>query len=150
MTFQELVDSFSAPTCVLSVRRTAYGGYDEIRIVAGNAKYLEPIEHPVFPEMPDMPGIPEIFRASRRFVPNSLYDEYLPKDIGFEELCYRAAVKKLPIHTYVHMNDLNLWFDIYALPIDREDGDICYCAYTAQPSRPEEIRASSGQSGTAS
>ena len=150
MTFQELVDSFSAPTCVLSVRRTAYGGYDEIRIVAGNAKYLEPIEHPVFPEMPDMPGIPEIFRASRRFVPNSLYDEYLPKDIGFEELCYRAAVKKLPIHTYVHMNDLNLWFDIYALPIDREDGDICYCAYTAQPSRPEEISASSGQSGTAS
>ena len=150
MNFQEMVDNFHAPTCILSVHRTADGGYDDIRIVTGNSKYLEPIEHPVFPVAPDMPGMPEIFQNTISFVPNSPYERYLPKDIGFEDICYRSAVKKIPIHTYVHLNNLNIWFDIFSLPIDYENGDICYCLYTAQPSNQNEIGLTSSQSNTSS
>ena len=148
MNFQELADSFHAPTCILSVHKTADGSYDEIRIVTGNAKYLEPIEHSVL--QPEMHGMPEIFRTTNNFVPNSPYERYLPKDIGFEDICYRSAVKKMPIHTYVHLNELNIWFDIYALPIDCDNGDLCYCAYTALPSTPDEIGVTSTQTTSAS
>jgi len=150
MNFQELADSFHAPTGILSVRRTADGGYDEIRIVTGNAKYLEPIEHPVLTIPPEMLGMPEIFSSTNTFIPNSPYERYYPKDTGFEDICYRAAVKKIPVHTFVHMNGLNLWFDIFAMPIDYENGDVCYCTYTAQPSSPDEVGVSSSRSDNGS
>ncbi len=149
MNFQKLADSFFAPTCIISVERKD-DGYGVIRIVAGNEKYIAPIENPVFAGEINMPGVPDVLKSRNRFIPNSPYDIYLPKDTGFEDICFRAAVKKIPIHTYVHLNDLELWFDIYCLPIDYEDGEICYCAYTAQPSDPDDIGLSSSQSGTAS
>ncbi len=150
MDFQNLADSFQTPACVISVKRTPDGGYGEIRLVAGNAKYIEPIEHPVFIDIPDMPGIPEILKSANKFVPDSPYERYLPKDMGFEDVCYRAAVKKMPIHTYVHMNDIEIWFDIFCLPLDIEDGDVCYCIYAAQPADSSDVGISSSQSGTAS
>lgn len=142
MNFQELVDQFQAPTCIISVQRTTDSGYGEIRLVAGNKSYLEPIEHPVFP-----PGVEMPIPAENKFIPNSLYERYLPKDLGFEDICYRGAVLKKPVHTYVHMNHLDLWFDIFIMPLYYEDGDVCYCTYTAQPSNPSEIGLSSSHSG---
>ncbi len=142
MNFQELADSFDAPTCIISVERTADGGYGDIRLVTGNKSYIEPIEHPVYSFGFEMPPNNEL-----KFVPNSLYNKYLPKDIGFEDICYRSAVKKIPLHTYVHMNHLDIWFDIFIMPLSYEDGDICYCAYTAQPNAPADIGLSSSHSG---
>ena len=150
MNFMNLVDSFHAPTCILSVEKTPDGGYGDIRIVVGNKKYLQPIEHPFVPPFQNMPGMPEIFQKANKFIPNSPYDLYLPKDVGFEDICYRSAVKKIPIHTYVHMNALNIWFDIFCMPLDFENGNICYCIYTAQPAEQEDIGISSKDAGTAS
>ena len=150
MNFQELVDTFHSPTCIISVERKNDGEYGEIRLVAGNKSYIEPIEHPVFTYDPSMLGVPEIFQSTNKFIPNSPYEKYLPKDVGFEDICYRAAVKKIPIHTYVHLNDMNIWFDIFALPIEYEEGNICYCLYTAQPSNSAEVGISSSQSDTVS
>ena len=150
MNFLNLADSFHAPTCIISVERLADGGYGDIRLVAGNEKFIAPIEHPAVGLPANMPGVPDIFHTSNKFIPNSLYDKYLPKDIGFEDICYRSAVKKMPIHTYVHLNDLDIWFDIFSLPIDYENGNICYCCYTTQPSNPADIGICSSQSGTAS
>lgn len=149
MDFQKLANSFHAPTVIISVQKKPDGGYGEIRLVAGNPQYIKPIEHPVFPYKPDIPGVPEIFQATNRFIPNSLYEKYLPKDIGFESILFRSAVQKIPIHTYVHLNDLDIWFDIFCMPIDYEDGDLCYCAYTPQPSNPSDVGISSSQSGNA-
>ena len=149
MDFQNLADSFRAPTCIISVERKP-DGYGEIRLVAGNKSYLEPIEHPVFPADPNMTGVPEMIQGVNKFVPNSLYERYLPKDIGFEDVCYRAAVKKQPIHTYVHLNDIDIWFNIFCMPLDYEDGDICYCTYTPQPSTPSEVGISSDHTISAS
>ncbi len=150
MDFHDLAEKFHSPTCIISVERKSDEEYGEIRIVEGNKSYLERIENPVFAFDPSILGIPEVFQNTNKFIPNSLYEKYLPKDIGFEDICYRAAVKKIPIHTYVHMNDLNIWFDIFALPIEYEEGNTCYCLYTAQPSNPADVGISSSQSETVS
>ena len=157
MDFQNLADSFFAPTCIISVEKKPGGGYGDIRIVAGNKSYLEPIEHPVFsPHSYSQDIPPGISKGGgknimeNKFIPNSLYEKYLPKDLGFEDVCYRTAVKKMPLHTYVHLNDLDLWFDIYCMPLNADDGDLCYCAYTAQLSTPSDVGISSSQYGSAS
>ena len=108
MNFQKLADAFFAPTAILSVEKTADGGYGAVRIVAGNQKYIDPIIHPAGPVVPGLEGI-----KHRAFIPNSRYEDYLPKDQGFEELCFRSAVQKEPVHTYVHINIMDIWFDIF-------------------------------------
>lgn len=153
MDFQKIADSFHTPSCVISVQKKE-DSYGEIRLVAGNEQYIQPIEHPVIPpgmvrDSFDMPGVPEVFTSTVKFIPNSPYENYLPKDKGFEDICYRAAVLKRPIHTYIHMNDLKLWFNIFALPLGCNDGDTYYCLYSVEPCEPYGAGISSGQSGSA-
>ncbi len=150
MNFQNIADSFHAPTCIISVKREADGKYSDIRLVAGNAKYLEPIEHPVFPIGQGADNMKGIIPVENKFIPDSPYEKYLPKDMGFEDLIYRSAVLKMPVHTYVHLNNLDLWFDIFSMPLEYEDGDTCYCTYTTIQSALEQIGMSSSRSGTAS
>ena len=69
------------------------------------------------------------------FVPNSLYTRYFPQNRSFEEVCFNATVLKTEMHTYTYLSNIDTWLNIYAMPIDYEDGNICYCAYTATPSR---------------
>ena len=116
MDFQILVNSFFSPACIASVQKTREGSYGEIRIVAANGKYTDMI---------DQRGL--------TFVPGSLYTEYFPQNQSFEDVCVDAAIKKKEVHTYAHINNVDLWFDIYAMPVDYEDGDICYCAYLSTP-----------------
>ena len=73
------------------------------------------------------------------FVPDSLYHKYFPKNRSFEEVCFCAAVKRTPVHTYAHLDNVDIWFDIYAVPLNYEDGDRSYCAYTATPSGNADI-----------
>ena len=48
MDLQTIADSFFAPTCVLSVEKTDNRHYGEIRITAGNRKFIDTIEHPAY------------------------------------------------------------------------------------------------------
>lgn len=120
MDFQSVADSLYAPTCIVSVCRKN-NGYGDIRIVAVNKKYCDYID---LRTKPDGSGKME-------FVPGALYTEYFPQNNSFEEVCFNAAVKKKEIHTYAHLNNIDVWFDIYGMPLDYEDGDICYCTYSA-------------------
>ena len=140
MNFQKLADSFHAPTGIFSVQKTD-SGYGEIRLVTGNQQYLYPILHT---PIPDFPGA-----SQREFVPNSLYEMYLPKDLGFEDILYRSAVQKMPIHTSVYLGFLNIWFDIYAMPLDRVEDDRHYCTYTAISCDAADVSLSSATSGRA-
>ena len=92
MNFQEFADGFETITSIISVQKTD-AGYGEIRIVTGNRKYLDLIEHPVYDNAPQI--------IDKKFVPNSLYEKYTPKNLGFEDLCYNSAVLKKPIHTSI-------------------------------------------------
>ena len=72
---------------------------------------------------------------SSEFVSGSLYTEYFPENRSFEDVCYKAAVLKKESHTYAHLDKAGIWFDIYAMQVDYEDGDTCYCAYMVKPSK---------------
>ncbi|MCR4558250.1 MAG: GGDEF domain-containing protein [Saccharofermentans sp.] len=140
MDFQKYVDGFYATTCVLSVMKSNYGGYGDIRIVAGNQKFIDMAEHPPFITDPNVPV--------NTFVPDCLYDKYLPKTPDFEDKCFRAAVQKKSIHTYIHLNTCNLWFNMFFYPIDFEDGDLCYCVYSTEPVEVDDINMASSSSMT--
>lgn len=141
MDFQMIVDSFHEASCILSVQKTPDGNYGEIRFVAVNDLYRYPMEHPAIPGL--------IGQEYNPFVPNSLYEKYVPKDIGFEDICYRSAVKKESLHSYVHLNNMDMWFDIFAIPLECDEGNLCYCVYTTRNCKLEEIDLSTvNHSGT--
>ena len=118
MDFQRIVDSFYAPTCIVSVEPKPDSGYGAIRLVACNGKYADMID----------------MRVDTGFVPGSPYTDYFPENRSFEDVCYRAAVQKKESHTYAHLEKAGIWFDIYAMPVDCEDGGLRYCTYMATPS----------------
>ncbi len=120
MDFQKFVDGFDTMTCIMSVEKLEDGKWGEIRIVAGNKAYIDSIEN-----MPDVPKA-----LSAKFVPNSLYTNYFPHDLNFEQFCYNSAVLKQPIHSYVHPDRFDFWFNLFSLPLNADDGNLCYCTYT--------------------
>lgn len=142
MDFQKIADSFSSMACVVSVERKSGGGYGDIRLVAGNKLFIDMAEHPVYITDPNAPA--------RKFIPNRLYDIYLPKAPDFESMCYRSAVLKKTVHTYMHPNMTDLWFALYTIPLDCDEGDISYCIYSTEPCSINDIElAPSGSQGIA-
>ena len=121
MDFQAFVDNIDVMTCVISVEMKEDGKYGDIRLVTGNKAYIASIE-----QVWDGPAL-----MSNKFVPNSLYQNYFPQDLNFETVCYRAAVEKVPVHTYVHPERYDFWFDLFLLPLINE-GNMYYCTYTQQ------------------
>ncbi|MBR4993645.1 MAG: GGDEF domain-containing protein [Lachnospiraceae bacterium] len=141
MDFQKFADGFGPMTCVVSVDRLPNDDYDNVRIVAGNKGYVDSIEHP-------MGGVEML---TRKFVPNTPYTDYLPKDLNFEDACYRAAIKKKVVHAYAHPDRFDVWFNMTFMPVEYEDGDTCYCTYTMEINfEPDTDRMSNMSSGLAS
>ena len=134
MDLQQFVDQIEAMTCIMSVEEKEDGSCGEIRIVTGNKAYIDSIENPA-------PNVPQL--NTNRFVPDSLYERYFPKDLNFEMFCYNCAVRKKPLHTYVHPERFDFWFDIYMLPVGRE-GNIHYCTYTQEVSQQAETGKMAG------
>jgi diguanylate cyclase (GGDEF)-like protein len=66
---------------------------------------------------------------STKFEPNCLYERYIPKDMNFEDFCYRCAVLKQPMHTYVHPERYDFWFNLTMIPL-MSVGNIHYCTYS--------------------
>jgi len=122
MDFQKIADSIGAMTCVVSVEKRADGGYGDIRIVTGNRAYIESIEHPTG----------SVQMLTSKFTPNSLYTDYLTRDLNFEDYCYRAAVEKRCLHSYAHPERFDVWFNMTFLPLVQEEGNLCFCTYTME------------------
>ncbi|MBE5843996.1 MAG: GGDEF domain-containing protein [Butyrivibrio sp.] len=122
MKFQEVADSIKAMTCIVSVEKLEDGGYGKIRLVTGNKAYIDSIEHP-------MDGMAMLHD---KFIPNSEYTEYLPRDLNFEDYCYRAAVEKKCLHSYAHPDRFDFWFNMTFMPLWPDDGNICYCTYSME------------------
>ncbi|MER2056199.1 MAG: sensor domain-containing diguanylate cyclase [Clostridia bacterium] len=128
MDLQKFVDQIEPMTCIMSVEEKEDGSCGEIRIVTGNKAYIDSIENP----SPDVP----LLKATR-FEPNCLYERYIPKDLNFELFCFNCAVRKKPMHTYVHPERFDFWFDIFMLPVGSE-GNIHYCTYTQEVTHEAE------------
>ena len=109
----------------------------KIRIVTGNKSYIESIENPT--------GGVELMM--KKFVPNSEYTDYFTKDLNFEEFCYQAAVHKKCLHSYVHPERIPVWFNLTFLPVNADDGDLCYCTYTMEIDQKPDSKRMSNISG---
>ena len=119
---QKLVDGMHAMTCVVSVETLEDGSCGEIRIVTGNPSYIASIEHTG----------DDYQMLTNRFEPNSIYTRYFTRDLNFEDFCYRSAVQKKCLHSYVKPERIPAWFNMTFLPVERVDGNIHYCTYTME------------------
>ena len=120
--FQKVADSIAAMTCIVSVEKLADGGCGEIRIVTGNKAYIDSIEKPA----------QNVEMLTKKFVPNSLYTNYLTRDLNFEDFCYRSAVQKKCLHSYAHPDRYDVWFNMTFMPLFPDEGNLCYCTYTME------------------
>ena len=118
MNFKEICNSVNNLACVVSIEKTE-NGYGNIRIVDGNDNYIDSIEHPFY----------DSEDKKVNFIPNSIYTDYLFKDLNFEDYVYRSAIKKELLHSYAYPDKFNAWFDMTFLPLSFNDGNIYYCMY---------------------
>ena len=124
MDFQKYVDNFEPMTCIISIEKLENGGYGDIRIVAGNKAYVESIEDPHHVSSSSM--------LNNKFVPNSLYEKYIPKDLNFEDSVYSCAVKKKIMHTYIHPERYDFWINMVMMPLKSDDPNMGYCSYSQE------------------
>ena len=114
MDFEKLLDGYKTKTCIMSVERYSDGSYGNIRIAAGNKAHCD-----------DMMAV-----MQRPFIPDSPYEEYLPKNKNFEDFCYRSAFMGQPLHSYVSLPQMGLWLNMFLLPLESDKENIGYCIYS--------------------
>ena len=122
MDYQKFVDGFELTTCIISVEKFPDGSYGNIRIVAGNKPYIDSIENPYNGAAAHM--------LNNKFIPGSPYEKYIPKDLNFEQTCYRCAFMKKPVHTYLKPDRFECWINQYIMPVESDEPNIGYCSYT--------------------
>lgn len=114
MNFRELCNSFKQTACVVSIEKKEKADR-EIRIVDGNEPYVNSFKANVY--------------AKHDFVPNSIYTDYLVKNLNFEEYVYRSAIKKELLHSYAYPEHFKTWMHMLFIPVDYETEDLAYCLY---------------------
>ncbi len=139
MDYQNYADGFFATACVLSVEKEG-DEYGDIRIVAGNDKFIAMVEQPSY--------VIGNNGSVNKFEPGSIYYKYLPRTPDFEDKCYKAAILKKPTHTYIHISTVDIWFNMFFLPVDHQDGDKFYCVYLTEPCDIDDIDTSASSSSS--
>ena len=129
--YQKFADMCRSACAVLSVEKTD-DGYGEIRIICANAPYKETMGPAYHDGMP--------------------YYELVPKDLKFEDFCYRSAILGQRLHTYVETPALGCWTDQQYTPLASDEEGVGYCqfmfAFTAEPD-PELLSSVSATTATA-
>ena len=123
MDWRAFADHFDVMTCVISVEKKEDGTCGTVRIVTGNQKYLDSIQL--------AGGAVDVGSEEKvEFIPNSEYTRYIPKDLNFEDVCFRAAVQKTPVHNCVHMPRYPFDIMAYLMPLESGDDRIGCCTYS--------------------
>jgi diguanylate cyclase (GGDEF)-like protein len=123
MDWKSFADHFDPMTCVLSVEKRSDGRCGTVRIVTGNRKYIDSIALAAGDvELDSTKKVP--------FIPDSEYTRYIPKDLNFEEVCYRCAIQKQPIHNCIHAPRYPFDILAYLMPLESDDERFGYCTYT--------------------
>ena len=112
--FKQLCNGIHHTACVVSVQKLE-NGYGEIRIVDGNNAYINSFKNDVY--------------SRHRFIPNSIYTDYVTKNLNFEDYVYRSAVKKELLHSYAYPEYFKSWMHMLFIPIQYETDELAYCLY---------------------
>lgn len=124
MDYQKLVDGIETMTCIISAERFPDGSCGNVRLVAGNKAYIDSIEN--------TQNVTSSQMLSNRFIPDSPYEKYIPKDLNFENAVFRCALEKKPYHTYIHPDRYSFWIDVYMLPLLSDEPNKGYCSYSME------------------
>ena len=108
MDFQAFVDTVDANCAVLSVQKMPDGTYGEIRILCANQRYKDGM--------------------GPAYYDNMMYYELVPKDLKFEDFCYRSALLGQRMHAYVEVKAMNGWIDQLYIPLEGND-ELGYCQF---------------------
>jgi len=114
MDYEKIVSGHKSRSCIISVEQYPDGSYGNICVVAANKAHREDAE--------------KVF--NRPFVPGSPYYHSLPKDKNFEDFIYRSACLGQPLHTYVHLERMGLWVNMFLLPLESDKDNVGYCQYS--------------------
>ena len=114
MDFDKIVADHKCRSCIISVEKYPDGTYGNIRVVAANRAHRDDSE--------------KVF--GRPFVPDSPYSDSLPQDKNFEDFMYRCACLGQPLHTYVHVERMGLWVNMFLLPLESDKENVGYCLYS--------------------
>ena len=123
MDWKTFADHFEPMTCILSVEKKPGGGYGTVRIVTGNEKYIDSVALAAG-------GVEMDSDKREEFVPNSEYTRYIPKDLNFEDVCYRCAVLKQPMHNVVRASRYPFDIIVFMIPMESDDEGLGYCTFT--------------------
>ncbi len=132
MDFKQFADKIKTATSIISVEKKPDGSYGDIRIVTGNDEYLDATTR--FKTL----GVDNAEPVE--FVPNSLYDRYIKKDMNFEDLCYRSAILGETMHTYISPENMPFWISLTMVPLESDDENFGYCAYTQEYTKVADIK----------
>ena len=105
--YRSMADQIALPCALVSVERAYDGG---IRIVYANSRF-----HTLVPDVRE----------------GGLYDMSLPRDLKFEELCFKAAVLGQPGYIYINNPALGGWADEHMIPLVLPEDGPGYCLFTA-------------------
>lgn len=114
MSFDDLLKRYKAKTCIMSVEKFDETHFGNIRVVAGNQAHCDDIAN--------ITGHP--------FVPGCPYEMCFPKNLNFEDFCYRAAIGGEPMHSYVSLYEMGLWLNMFLIPLESDEENTGYCIYT--------------------
>lgn len=114
MDFEKLLSGYKNKTCVMSVDKLSDDTYGNIRVVSGNKAHCD-----------------EMYALTKHeFVPGSPYEMCFPKNMNFEDFCYRSAFLGQSLHSYVNLHQMSLWLDMFLLPLESDKENTGYCIYS--------------------
>ncbi len=134
MFFEEILKLYKAKTCIISVDKFENGLYGNIKVVAGNQAHAEDVQ----------------MITGRPFVPGCPYEMCFPKNMNFEDFCYRSAFGGEPLHTYVSLYQMGLWLNMFMLPLESDEENTGYCIYSYEVTPEANIEKMSDVSAEAS
>ena len=126
MDFQAFVDTCSVPCAVLSVVKTPEGHCGPIHIVCANQTYKDTMGPAYYDGM--------------------AYEELVPKDVKFEDFCFRAAHMNQRMHAYVETVALHCWTDQVMIPLQPQSGNVGYCQFLFEFTETAEAERMAGVS----
>ena len=133
MEFEALLSRYQSKTCVISIELCEDGTYRNIRVAAGNQAHCAEMEA----------------LTHRRFEPDTPYDMWFPKNLNFEDHCFRCVTSGKPIHAYVNLYLMGLWLDMFLLPLQSDRDNVGYCIYCYDVAPKADSKSMADLSGEA-
>ena len=127
MSYSLDLEKYNSCTCIMSVEVFPDGKYGNIRIKDGNMAHRMAI----------------LRDTGHDFIPDTLYDKSFPKDLNFEDYCYRCAIEQRQLHTYVSLYEMGLWLEMYMQPLISDEENVGYCIYSYNVTPSQNTRSMS-------